>query len=411
MAPRSRPPPPPVAAPPTSASVPPSSPADRRFRQVAQMAAVTSSMQRGQSDYVLDLEEGSRSGGTAGGQYDSSAYGVPSSSHVDHDGVVIDVDEAEKNMRQGLEHFEANDFHNAKLGCNLAMCSTAPTIRPRARSEGADQQIAPPKVLEQSVYYKLAVVAYSAVQAIASQQKREPQFVSAEVLRRQVLLCIFLCALDVQPRHRVRFMRRTIQLMMRSGNWGLAALYLEVMRKHAQRNRGKLDAELEECRANSLMNNPGMVPDEIVRTGNVATITLQQAANHLEQARAISAERRDMQGLANDAGSLGLMYHLLGDPQKAMQSCQAGLSAAASLSATGGASDSARLVEADMRANLCLVFHAVGDGQSADESRAAMITLQQTTSSLARLQQQPQQQQLPTQLTPQQWQEAPPQRV
>ena len=94
-------------------------------------------------------------------------------------------------------------------------------------------------VLQQSVNYTLAITAYDAVQDINAKLKRDPHAVSAEQRRRQVLLCIFVCALDVESRHRVRFMRRTIQLMMRSGNWGLAAMYLDVLREHAQKNRDK----------------------------------------------------------------------------------------------------------------------------------------------------------------------------
>merc|ERR1711871_1461123 len=151
---------------------------------------------------------------------------------------IINVAEAEENLTNGIERFEASDFLNAQLGCRLAICIAAPAATSRP----------PPQVLRQSVYYKLAIAVYATVQAISAQLKRDVHSVLPEQQRRQVLLCIFLCALDVAPRHRVRLMRRTILLMMRSGNWGLAAMYLEVMREHAHKNRDKLDAELETCR-------------------------------------------------------------------------------------------------------------------------------------------------------------------
>ena len=124
------------------------------------------------------------------------------------------------------------------------------------------------------------------------------------------------------------FVRRTTKLMKRNGNWGLAALYIDGLMAHADKNRGKLEAELDECRANGLRNQPGLVPEEIMRTGRNIKMPLRQAAHYLEQAREMSAETRDAEGLANDSGCLGLVYHLLGVSQKALQYAQEGLSAA-----------------------------------------------------------------------------------
>jgi hypothetical protein len=307
---------------------------------------------------------------------------TPSPNHRD---VPIDLPEAEDNLRQGLVNLERKDYINAKLGCNLAMCCVAPA----SRSSGARLSAAaaaPQAVLEQSIKYKVATAAYAAVQAIGAQQKRDLQSVSPQLQRRQVLLCIFLCALDLQPRHHVSFVRRTTKLMKRNGNWGLAALYIDGLMAHADKNRGKLEAELDECRANGLRNQPGLVPEEIMRTGRNIKMPLRQAAHYLEQAREMSAETRDAEGLANDSGCLGLVYHLLGVSQKALQYAQEGLSAATSLQTTsaGVESEAAWLLESDLRANLCVVLHSVGDVEGAEESRAAMVSLQQLAQAQAR---------------------------
>ena len=46
--------------------------------------------------------------------------------------------------------------------------------------------------------------------------------------RRVCLHSIFLCSLELYPKHRLRFIRHTIKLAMASSNWGLAAQYLSV---------------------------------------------------------------------------------------------------------------------------------------------------------------------------------------
>ena len=72
------------------------------------------------------------------------------------------------------------------------------------------------------------------------------------------------------------------------------------------------------------------------------------------------------------------MYYLLDDPQTALRSCQEGLRAvSAAREAALGAQRSGTkpplpllLAEADLRASLCLVHHAVGDARAAEQAKA-----------------------------------------
>merc|ERR1711871_248114 len=226
------------------------------FRQGAQVGAQlskarTNLMLRETSVSAFSSERGHRGRGPL------QAYGAQAG---------VGTNAADKKLAQAIEHFEAGEFFNALSECRRAICVSAPTAASTAR----------PPVLQQCVCYKLAITAYQTVQAINAQQKREA--INPQQLKRQVCLCIFLCELDVAPRHRVRFMRRTILLMMRNQNWGLAAMYLEFMRAHTHKGRDKLDAELRQCHANELRNQEGMVPEaDLLRADNVGRMTLQEA--------------------------------------------------------------------------------------------------------------------------------------
>ena len=314
----------------------------QNWQRAGAVAVMTGGPSYGEGYGTLDLTGGG--GGGAG----------PGLVHVSQDDVAM----AEDNLREGLQHLEANDFNNALLGCNLAICGCAPALAGPQR----------PPVLTQSMHYKLAVQAYKTVQTIAQQQKQSPHTISPEVSRRQVLLCIFLCTLEVQPRHRVRFMRRTIQLSMRCGNWGLAALYLETLIKYAKANRGKLEAELQQCHDNQLMNTAS-VPPELSQPGASISMTMQQAVNYLEQAEQ-AAGATSPQDQADDRGSLAVAYHLLGTEQagqRALECCKSAMSLL--LSSGGSESSAAQLAKANLHSSLCLCHHGVGDTQSADGAR------------------------------------------
>ena len=206
--------------------------------------------------------------------------------------------------------------------------------------------------------YKLCASVFRGVQTTAAlmKQQTEPQAepLPPEASRRQVLLCIFVCSLtDLQPKHRVRFIRRTIQLSMRNGNYGLAAPYIEYLMGLAQgRSRAKAEAELQQCREQRFENTAD-VPD-LSRVDDVTNMGLGQSVAFLEQARGCTVAE------AEDLASLGLAYHLLGDPAKSLECLEGSLAG----TPPGGVD------EAEVQASLCLAYHAVQQPQRADEAWA-----------------------------------------
>ena len=261
-----------------------------------------------------------------------------------------DALEAPDNLRKAYEALAANQFDNCVFGLNLAVCECAPMVLQPPETRAV-------QLLQEAVLYKLCASVFRGVQDSAALQKTQP--LQPQASRRQVLLCIFLCSLaDLQPKHRVRFMRRTIQLGMRNGNFGLAAPYLENLLRYAKANRAKLEAELQQCREQQFVNTAD-VPD--LSRVDVTSMGLDQSVAFLEEARACATAELE----AEDLSSLGLAYHMLGDSARSL-GC---LEDALARTAPGG------VEEAEVQASLCLAYHAVQQTQLAEAARGKSMDI------------------------------------
>ena len=329
---------------PTGSRSAPPLPASRSFRNAAAAVRATSHMADAGADAGMarqmdaDLEAG------GGSRRLQSVHASQPAAHKHQL-------EAPEKLRTALDALADNQFDNCMYNLNLALWECAPMV---AQPQGTLAV----QLLQQAVLYKLCASVFRGVQTTAAlmKQQTEPQ---AEPLpphasRRQVLLCIFVCSLtDLQPKHRVRFIRRTIQLSMRNGNYGLAAPYIEYLMGLAQgRSRAKAEAELQQCREQRFENTAD-VPD-LSRVDDVTNMGLDQSVAYLEQARDCAVAE------AEDLASLGLAYHLLGDPAKSLECLEGSLAGT-----TPGGVD-----EAEVQASLCLAYHAVQQPQRADEAWA-----------------------------------------
>ena len=253
--------------------------------------------------------------------------------------------EAPEKLRTALDALADNQFDNCMYNLNLALRECAPMV---AQPQGTLAV----QLLQEAVLYKLCACVFRGVQHTAALMKQQTEPLPPQASRRQVLLCIFLCSLtDLQPKHRVRFIRRTIQLSMRNGNYGLAAPYIQYLMGLAQgRSRAKAETELQQCRERQFVNTAD-VPD-LSRVVDVTNMGLDQSVAYLEQARGCAVAE------AEDLASLGLAYHLLGDPAKSLECLEGSLAR----TVPGGVD------EAEVQASLCLAYYAVQQPQRADEA-------------------------------------------
>merc|ERR1711865_518874 len=131
-------------------------------------------------------------------------------------------------------------------------------------------------------------------------------------------------------KHRLRFIRHTIKVAMGGGNWGIASQYLELLIKHAKKNRKKLEDELAVCRKNGCTDTPAAqkLPSAVVGATAMGAFTcLSEAAEYsLSEALAskdpegVSGGGADAIAMASDLACLGLASFLDGDVRKGEQS-------------------------------------------------------------------------------------------
>merc|ERR1711865_1191151 len=119
-------------------------------------------------------------------------------------------------------------------------------------------------------------------------------------------------------KHRLRFIRHTIKVAMGGGNWGIASQYLELLIKHAKKNRKKLEDELAVCRKNGCTDTPAAqkLPSAVVGATAMGAFTCLSEALASKDPAGIRGGGADAIAMASDLACLGLASFLDGDVRK-----------------------------------------------------------------------------------------------